>query len=176
MMNQIAMLQHLENEVAKLEQIEKEESRHGCIIFIDSSIENPRSYTSNLLDNYLDEIPEYEVEKLENIMEEYEEDKEYYDDIHEYCKKIYGGYIKSDKIMSTLNYDSLMSSYNIKGDYFVRELIDTDLPTKIDLIVTSKKEIFERQNIEDTDFDIKLKELYNLDLDGFVVYVEYYVS
>lgn len=171
-MNQLAMLQKMEDEIAKLEQIEKEEMCHGCYIFVNDREENSKKYVTDLLKPYLDDIEPYEINTLENIKQEYEEDKEFYENVDEYCKKIYGGYIQNEKVMSTSNYDSIMNKYFIKGDYFVHELDTIKSSIVLDLVFGPDGVILEKG--KDDTFDEKLKKMCEDYPNYLVVYIEYH--
>jgi hypothetical protein len=140
-----------------------EEIRRGGIVVIPNSAQNIQQYITNLLKPYSDDCEPYEVARVSDVLSEYLEDKEYYDDIHEFCKKIYGGKIDGDRIVSTINYNSLFSEYKIISSYDADEMSNIILPLEVKMVVDKEGKLYS-----------EIPEgLYEQNLECKVIYLEY---
>lgn len=162
------MFNQMLNDMNKIEDSELEcsDTIMGGIILIENSISNRKEYIKNLLKPYHDDCEPYVIETMENAMKEYDEDRDCYDDINDYCKKIYGGYIDGANVMSTTNYDALWSTYTYVCDYFPENMDEIILPTKVTMIIDKYGVIHKKFP----------KNIYSDNSDCVVAYIEYTLS
>lgn len=96
-----------------------EEYKNIAYVFIPNNIQENdiENYTNNIIapynDNYVG-LPTI-VAKVDDILKEFEEDKYLYDDINEFCLKMYGGYVNGENVVTVINYNSFWCMYKFLG-------------------------------------------------------------
>ena len=152
-------------EELNLEPEKEPEKKYGCVVLIPSHIDtsDQHTYTNQLLKQYCDEVDPYVVMLLDEVLNEFKEDEDLYEDIHEFCLKNYGGYVDKDNVVSTINYNSIMSSYKIIRIYNAKEMDEILLPLEINIVINKNKELHNQIS----------GDLFKDNLDCNVAYVEY---
>lgn len=155
--------------------------KNGCFIMVpESEIINfsMLTYVGNILAQYdekLDVAPYIEA-KLEDVEEDFKDYEDCFDDIHEFCRKIYGGYIEGPNIMSTINYNSEWSCYKTIHTYAAKDIQNINLSIKC--IVDLNKKLHKKQNSEkENNWNTRMKQIIaNSDVNNnsYLTHVEYF--
>jgi|SaaInlLV_10m_DNA_3_1039740.scaffolds.fasta_scaffold22497_1 hypothetical protein len=116
----------MEETARRFNKLTDEVKSYGAIIVPNDKNVTLEEYVKSKMKKYSDHyiVNPYVVAELNDVLDEYDEDKDLYDCIEEYCIKMYGGYISDEKVMSIANEDSFWSHYEIKRKIEESEVID----------------------------------------------------
>lgn len=157
--------------------------KNSCIVMVpESEIINFSmvQYLDTVLKQYDErfDIEPYIEASLEEVTEDFKEFEDSFDDIHEFCKKIYGGYIEGTNVMSTINYDAEWSYYKVMQTYNAQNIEKLNLPIKVKCIVDLNKKIHKKSNDEsENEWLLKMNKLIsnsNSDNNLFLAHIEYF--
>ena len=157
--------------------------KNSCLVMVpESEIINftISNYVNSILKKYderLDVEPYIEA-TLKEVEEDYANYSDCFEDINEFARKIYGGYIKGDHIYSTINYDAEWSYYKIMQTYNSDKIENLNLSIKVKSIIDLDKNIHKKSNDEsDQEWTNKMNNLiskFNSNDDLFLAHVEYF--
>lgn len=156
--------------------------KSGCLVMIPEeevlkySIPKYLNNIINKFDERTDVTPFIEA-KLEDVISDYKEYEDCFDSLEEFCKKIHGGYIEGENVMSTINYNGEWSYCKLIKLYQLKDLdenienwkFSTEIKTIIDLngnINRKPKSIDEWKLIQ--------KKLFEDHPTNFLGYLEYF--
>ena len=137
-------------------------------------------YVNSILKKYDErfDIEPYVEASLEEVEEDFKEYADCFDNIEEFCKKIYGGYIEGSNVLTTINYDAEWSYYKIMQTYMAQNVEDLKLPIKVKCIVDLNKKIYKKSHDQDqNDWYSIINELINnanKDENLFLAHIEYF--
>ena len=137
-------------------------------------------YTNRLLEKYNDkfDVAPYVELTLAELQEDFKDYEDCFDNIDEFCKKIHGGYIEGDNVMSTINYDGEWSYCKVVNTYDYNNINSNVLPDQIRSIIDFDKKLHKKKRDEsEEEWANKVKMLLsdsNNDKNLFVTLVEYF--
>jgi hypothetical protein len=157
--------------------------KNSCFIMVpESEIINftMQTYVKNILRHYDErlDVEPYIDASLSEVEDDFKDYEDSFENIHEFCKKIYGGYIEGTNIMSTINYNAEWSYYKPMYTYSAKEVPNLNLPINIKCIVDLNMKLHKKNKTEtDDDWNKRmLKLIVDSDVDNnlFLEYVEYF--
>ncbi len=157
--------------------------KNGCLVMVPESeiikFTMPK-YMNMILSKYDEksDVEPFVEATLAEVQEDFKDYEDCFNDINEFCQKIYGCYIEGENVMSTINYNAEWSYCKVIHTYDLKGLEKADLPTKIKCVVDLDGKIYKRKHDEtDDDWNARKKELLdnsNKDDNLFLAYVEYF--
>lgn len=156
--------------------------KSGCLVMVpETEIVGftMKKYVDTMLKKYDErsDIEPYVEATLDEVMEDFKDYEDCFDNLEEFCKKIYGGYIEGTNVMSTINYNTEWSYCRVINTYDATKYDDIEFPIKVKSIVDLNGILHKKNSDDNSDWNLRKKELINKHNENnnlFLVYVEYF--